>query len=97
MINVKIYYTIKVEEIQMLNIIVGKGSNLSKELAKNLDNSILISSLKVEDELRALDIDESINIIFNNFQVSTKLNDYLIQKSILNASIMTTAKVLDFI
>ncbi len=81
----------------MLNIIVGKGSNLSKELAKNLDNSILISSLKVEDELRALDIDESINIIFNNFQVSTKLNDYLIQKSILNASIMTTAKVLDFI
>ncbi len=46
----------------MLNIIVGKGSNLSKELAKNLDNSILISSLKVEDELQALDIDESINL-----------------------------------
>ncbi len=72
----------------MLNIIVGKGSNLSKELAKNLDNSILISSLKVEDELQALDIDESINIIFNNFQVSTKLNDLvLIQKSILNAQL----------
>ena len=81
----------------MINLVIGKGSNLSRELQKNLDNTHLISSLKAEEELESLDLIDNINIIFNNFQVSTKLNDLSSPKEYIERSIMTTAKVLDFI
>jgi len=81
----------------MVNIVVGKGSNLSKELAKKLDNVVLISSLRAEEELEELNLEERVNIIFNNFQVSTRLNDLSNPKEYIERSIMTTANVLDFI
>jgi len=82
----------------MINIIIGKNSNLSKLLKRTIDNSYLVSSQKVEEELDALNlIDKSINIIFNNFQVSTKLNDLSNPAEYINRSIMTTANVLNYI
>jgi UDP-glucose 4-epimerase len=82
----------------MVNIVIGKGSNLSKELEKNLENVVLISSLNATKELKELDnLNSKINIIFNNFQVSTRLNDLSNPKEYIERSIMTTAEVLDFI
>jgi len=82
----------------MVNIVIGRGSNLSKELEKNLENVVLISSLNATKELETLNIeDKSLNIIFNNFQVSTKLNELSNPKEYIERSIMTTAKVLGFI
>jgi len=81
----------------MVNIVIGKSSNLSKELKKKLDNTLLISSLNAQEELEKLELNGSINIIFNNFQVSTKLNDLSSPKEYIERSIMTTANVLEFL
>ena len=83
----------------MINIIIGKNSNLSKLLKKNIDNTHLISSQNIEEELNTLNLSEykSINIIFNNFQISTKLNDLSNPSEYLSRSIMTTALVLTYI
>ena len=82
----------------MINIIIGKNSNLSKHLAKNIDNSYRVSSQNIESELNKIDLsDKKINIIFNNFQVSTKLNDLSNPAEYINRAIMTTAKVLNYI
>ncbi len=82
----------------MVNIIIGKNSNLSKHLSKNIDNTYLISSQNIESELNKIDLsNKKINIIFNNFQVSTKLNDLTNPSEYINRAIMTTARVLNYI
>ena len=82
----------------MINIIIGKNSNLSKYLAKNIDNSYRVSSQNIDSEINSINLSDSkINIIFNNFQVSTKLNDLSNPAEYINRSIMTTAKVLNYI
>lgn len=81
----------------MLNIIIGKHSNLSKALSKKLNHLILISSREVFNDINILNEfkDKKINLIFNNFQPATQLdildsaNDYIVN------SILVTAKVLD--
>lgn len=81
-----------------INIIIGKNSNLSNHLAKHIDNSYRVSSKNIESELDDIDLsNKKINIIFNNFQVSTKLNDLSNPTEYVNRSIMTTAKVLNYI
>ncbi len=83
----------------MINIIIGKNSNLSKLLKRNIDNTYLISSQNIEEELNGLNLskEKSINIIFNNFQISTKLNDLSNPSEYIDRSIMTTANVLNYI
>ncbi len=82
----------------MINIIIGKNSNLSKHLSKNIDNSYRVSSQNIESELNKIDLsNKKINIIFNNFQVSTKLNDLTNPAEYINRAIMTTSKVLSYI
>jgi len=81
----------------MTNLIIGKGSNLSQSLKKNIENTHLISSLNAKAEINNLDIRDSVNIIFNNFQVSTKLNDLSNPQEYIERSIMTTAKALKLI
>ncbi len=83
----------------MINIIIGKNSNLSKLLKRNIDNTYLISSQNIEEELNGLNLskEKSIKIIFNNFQISTKLNDLSNPSEYIDRSIMTTANVLNYI
>ncbi|QOY55232.1 NAD-dependent epimerase/dehydratase family protein [Candidatus Sulfurimonas marisnigri] len=81
-----------------LNIIIGKNSNLSKHLQKNLHNTLLISSLNLEvfNDISFKDY-EKINIIFNQFQIATKL--YILDNPLeyINRSITTTATILEYI
>jgi len=83
----------------MITIIIGKNSNLSKELSKNIENIILVSSLDVIDELNSISIpkEKKVNIIFNNFQTATKLNNIENPIEYIERSIGVTAKVLDYI
>jgi len=81
----------------MITIIIGKNSNLSKELSKNIENIILVSSLDVIDELISIPKEKKVNIIFNNFQTATKLNNIENPIEYIERSIGVTAKVLDYI
>jgi len=80
-------------------IIIGKNSNLSKMLQKNIINSILISSQNILKELNQINFfqKKDITIIFNNFQVSTKLNDLSTPVEYINRSIVSTSVVLEYI
>ena len=78
---------------KILTFIIGKRSNLSNKLYKSLKNSILVSSEDIENNIELIftSSQDKINIIFNNFQVSTLLNknesyDEYIIKTILNTS-----------
>ncbi|HHH51085.1 MAG TPA: SDR family NAD-dependent epimerase/dehydratase, partial [Campylobacterales bacterium] len=77
----------------MIHLIIGKNSNLSKLLHQNIENTQLISSQNSQKELDKLNLEQYkiINIIFNNFQVSTKLGDLSSPSEYISRSIMTTA------
>lgn len=80
--------------------IIGKGSNLSSFLSKKIINSKLISSREILtniEELNVLKDNLPIDIIFNNFQPATKLNEFVNLENYVLNSILTTSKVLDFI
>ncbi|WP_373036168.1 NAD-dependent epimerase/dehydratase family protein [Sulfurimonas sp.] len=81
-----------------LNIIIGKNSNLSKHLHKAIENVALISSSNIE-ALNAINFSnfEKTNIIFNQFQISTKLYELDSPIDYVNRSISTTAKVLEYL
>ena len=83
----------------MLNIIIGKRSNLSKHLANALDNCLLISSNSLENELSQINWEgvEKANLIMNQFQPSFRLNDASLPIDYINNSILTTARVLEFV
>lgn len=83
----------------MLNIIIGKRSNLSTSLQDALDNTILVSSQNIIDELNLVDfgIFNTVNIIFNQFQTASKLYNLSSPPDYINKSIVTTSKALDFI
>jgi len=83
----------------MLNLIIGKSSNLSSHLEQKLDKTILISSQSIADSLSKIDfkIYSSINIIFNQFQVSTKLVTLDEPTTYISRSIDSTAIVLEYI
>ncbi|WP_152184313.1 NAD-dependent epimerase/dehydratase family protein [Sulfurimonas indica] len=82
-----------------LTLIIGKNSNLSINLNKNLHDSILISTLNITDSLNSIELKKhpNINIIFNQFQKSTKL--YTLDDPIdyIQRSIVSTSKVLSYI
>jgi len=83
----------------MIHLIIGKNSNLSKMLHKNIAHTHLISSQNTQEELDKIEFEKykTINIVFNNFQVSTKLNDLSSPSEYISRSIMTTATVLEYI
>lgn len=82
----------------VLNIIIGKHSNLSKALSKKSNRLILISSREIFNNINILNEfkNEKINIIFNNFQPATELNTLHNTEEYVTNSILVTAKVLDY-
>ncbi len=83
----------------MLTLIIGKQSNLSKQINIKLDNSILISSRELTDNIKLLDKykNQKINIIFNNFQSASMINDISQEYKYIQQSIGITAMVLSYI
>ena len=84
--------------MKMLNLIIGKNSNLSHSLDKKLENVILISTKDVSGNIDILAPyqEKEVNIIFNNFQTATKLGDISDPKSYIEYSIGSTSKVLKY-
>lgn len=83
----------------MLNIIVGKRSNLSNHLLESLDNAITVSSSQAIKSLSQLEwgkIDKA-NLILNQFQPATRLNDLSNPVGYIENAILTTANILMFI
>lgn len=83
----------------MLNLIIGKNSNLSQKLYEKLENAILFS---VRDILNNIDILEpyqniEVNIILNNFQMATKLGDLSCPENYIEFSLGATSKILQYI
>lgn len=83
----------------IVNIIIGKTSNLSCELSKVLDNPLLIDSKYIKDQLVKVEWDkyEVVNFIFNQFQKSTKLYDIEHSEDYIYRAINTTSIALDYI
>jgi len=83
----------------VLTIIIGKRSNLSVQLAKKLENNILVSSDKIKEEFALIDFKKytKINIIFNQFQKASQLSQIDEPFAYVQRSILTTAIVLEYI
>jgi len=79
-------------------IIIGKNSNLSNKLIFKIYNCISISSRDILDNINILKEykDEKINIIFNNFQPATMLNNISNVEKYIENSIGITSKILNF-
>lgn len=84
------------ERTLIKNIIIGKRSNLSKNLFLTLDNAVLISSEHIEKEIDSLKLCNfsQINIIFNQFQPAKCLLDISDPVGYIEKSIGSTARVL---
>lgn len=82
----------------LMNIIIGKRSNLSEKLACFIHDVVLISSGSISHELDAidwLDVKET-NLIFNQFQPSNYLKDLSSPVDYINNAILTTAIALEY-
>ena len=77
----------------MKTIIIGKRSNLSKELKKNIINSKIISS----DDFLKLKLRSSSNLIINNFYPSLDVSNINNYDKYINLSLSNLAKALDII
>lgn len=79
-------------------IIIGKNSNLSNAIAKEVENSFLISSRDVIENIDILSSfkHDTINLILNNFQPAIKINELDSTTEYISNSIFTTAKILDY-
>lgn len=82
-----------------INIVIGKNSNLSKKLKIYLDEAYLLPTLSAIEELNNIDFSKysCINIIFNQFQKSTELNNTDSPMEYMNRSINSTAAILEYI
>ncbi len=82
----------------MTTLIIGYHSNLTHELLKTIPNARSISSRELTDDIERLSPfkDQSINLIFNNFQTATQLNDTAHIDEYIENSIHITAKVLAY-
>jgi len=83
----------------ILNLIVGKNSNLSKILYHYLENVILISTLDSMSDFTKIVWHNytKINIIFNNFQSASMLNNLDTPKEYIYRSIFATSEILEYI
>lgn len=79
-------------------LIIGKESNLSRQLEAKISNSTLLSAREIRENLELLlkYKNQKINIIFNNFQSSTQLNNLKNSSEYIANAILTTSLILDY-
>lgn len=85
-------------KIKAVTLIIGKNSNLSHELFKAMPDCILLSSRELSSNIDLLSPYKvkKINLIFNNFQTATALNDLVNTVQYIENSIGITSKVLEY-
>lgn len=83
----------------MTTLIIGKNSNLTQALAHNIPECRIVSSRELSSNIEMLSPfkDQAINLIFNNFQTATRLNETENTAQYIENSIGITAKVLDYL
>lgn len=81
-----------------VTIVIGKHSNLSDKLSNSLGDSILISSRHILNDMNILEQykNKNKNIIFNNFQPATQLNNMINPVEYITNSILITSIILDY-
>ena len=79
-------------------IIIGKNSNLSNHLIGNLNNSTVVSSRDIMTDVNILSKykNQEVNLIFNNFQPATKLNEMKDTEEFTMNCIGVTSKILNY-
>lgn len=85
-------------EPSMITIIIGKNSNLTQKLSNNIPDCHIISSRELSSNIDLLSPfkNQIINLIFNNFQTATRLNETDNLTQYIENSINITANVLDY-
>lgn len=83
----------------MKTLIIGRESNLTQSLLFNIPNSVALSSreLLIDITLLSRYKEETINLIFNNFQTATQLNEIKDSIAYIENAIAITAKVLEYL
>lgn len=84
--------------MNITTIVIGRESNLSKKLNSMADNFVLISSREILNSIEILRVYKTmkINLIFNNFQPATELNNIKNSAEYITNSILLTSMVLDY-
>lgn len=85
-------------EFSLTTLIIGQNSNLTQELHKALPNSHPLSSRELSNNINLLAPfkADTLNLIFNNFQTATQLNESIHLDEYIENSIHVTAKILEF-
>ena len=80
----------------MINLIIGKNSNLTSSLVKDLRNCFIISLNELNfKNIENIFKDKKINIIINQFYPAKKLSNIQNYESFYDQSILKVAKFLD--
>lgn len=85
-------------EFPLTTLIIGQNSNLTRALLCVIPDSIALSSRHLSDTIELLEPykNQTINLIFNNFQTATQLGETLHLTRYIENSIQITAKVLEY-
>jgi len=83
----------------MQTVIIGKRSNLSRHLLGVIDNAVSVPVSKAVEYLTQFDWQQhqSINLVLNQFQPATKLNDLSSPSDYVDNAIASTARILQSI
>ena len=83
----------------MQTVIIGKRSNLSRHLLGAIDDAVCVTVSEAVEYLTQLDWQQhqSINLVLNQFQPATKLNDLSNPTDYVDNAIASTARILQTI
>ncbi|MHB8099942.1 MAG: NAD-dependent epimerase/dehydratase family protein [Sulfuricurvum sp.] len=82
----------------MITLIIGKNSNLTQALSSHIPDCYVLSSRELSTDIDLLSPfkNQTINLIFNNFQTAIRLNETDNLTQYIENSINITANVLDY-
>ena len=79
-----------------INVVIGKRSTISHALKKKIPNIIVLSSNSKKDMLKLASLKKKVNIIFNNFYPSSKINT-ISSKDYNNFNQLTLKSIIEII
>jgi len=84
--------------MKIKTIIIGKDSNLSSHTIDKLNNATVVSSRDINSDVNILSKykNQEVNLIFNNFQPATKLNEMVNSEEYTMNCIGVTSKILNY-
>ena len=79
-----------------INVVIGKRITISHALKKKIPNIIVLSSNSKKDMLKLSSLKKKVNIIFNNFYPSSKINT-ISSKDYNNFNQLTLKSIIEII